>query len=71
MSLPIFRDAYFFEFLDLPDGYHETDLHAALLQNMPRFLAELGRDFCFIGSEVPLQVGGAQITRVASLMTAN
>src|SRR5205814_6298152 len=22
------------------------------------FLAELGRDFCFIGSEVPLQVGG-------------
>jgi YhcG PDDEXK nuclease domain/DUF1016 N-terminal domain len=22
-----------------------------------RFLAELGRDFCFIGSEVPLQVG--------------
>ena len=54
----IFRDAYFVEFLDLPDGYHETDLHAALLQNMRRFLAELGRDFCFIGSEVPLQVGG-------------
>jgi len=54
----IFRDAYFVEFLDLPDGYHETDLHAALLQNMRRFLAEFGRDFCFIGSEVPLQVGG-------------
>jgi predicted nuclease of restriction endonuclease-like (RecB) superfamily len=54
----IFRDAYFVEFLDLPDGYHETDLHAALLQNMRRFLVELGRDFCFIGSEVPLQVGG-------------
>ena len=54
----IFRDAYFVEFLDLPDGYHESNLHAALLQNMRRFLAELGRDFCFIGSEVPLQVGG-------------
>lgn len=25
---------------------------------MRRFLAELGRDFCFIGSEVPVQVGG-------------
>jgi hypothetical protein len=34
----IFRDAYFVEFLDLPDGYHETDLHAALLQNMRRFV---------------------------------
>jgi predicted nuclease of restriction endonuclease-like (RecB) superfamily len=54
----VFRDAYFVEFLDLPDGHHEADLHSGLVQNMRRFLTELGRDFCFIGSEVPLQVGG-------------
>lgn len=53
-----FRDAYFVEFLGLRDGHHEADLHAALVQNMRQFLTELGRDFCFIGSEVPLQVGG-------------
>jgi predicted nuclease of restriction endonuclease-like (RecB) superfamily len=54
----VFRDAYLVEYLGLPDGHLETDLHAALVRNMQRFLTELGRDFCFIGSEVPLQVGG-------------
>ena len=53
-----FRDAYVVEFLDLPDGHREADLHKSLLRNMSRFLAEMGRDFCFAGSEVPLQVGG-------------
>lgn len=33
-------------------------MHQSLLRNLSRFLAELGRDFCFVGSEVPLQVGG-------------
>jgi predicted nuclease of restriction endonuclease-like (RecB) superfamily len=54
----VFRDAYIVEFLELPDVYHEADLHKSLLENLRRFLAELGHDFCFIGSEVPLQVGG-------------
>jgi predicted nuclease of restriction endonuclease-like (RecB) superfamily len=54
----VFRDAYLFEFLDLPADHHEADLHRSLLRNLRRFLAELGRDFCFIGSEVSLQVGG-------------
>lgn len=54
----VFRDAYVIEFLELPDIYQEADLHKSLLNNLRRFLAELGHDFCFIGSEVPLQVGG-------------
>ncbi len=53
-----FRDVYVVEFLELPDGHREVDLHKSLLRNMSRFLAEMGRDFCFAGSEVPLQVGG-------------
>lgn len=53
----IFRDAYVVEFLELPDGHHEADLHQSLLRNLSAFLTEMGRDFCFIGSEVPLQVG--------------
>jgi predicted nuclease of restriction endonuclease-like (RecB) superfamily len=53
-----FRDAYVVEFLELPHGHREADLHKSLLLNMSRFLAEMGRDFCFAGSEVPLQVGG-------------
>ena len=46
------------EFLDLPQGHAEADLHQGLLQRLKDFLIELGRDFCFVGSEYPLQVGG-------------
>lgn len=54
----VFKDAYFFEFLGLPEPHSESDLHRGLVRNLGRFLTELGRDFCFVGSEYPLQVGG-------------
>ena len=57
----VFRDAYLVEFLDLADGHQEADLHRSLLANLRQFLTELGRDFCFIGSEVLLQVGGKDV----------
>lgn len=56
-ALSIFRDSYTLEFLGLPAGHSEADLHRALLARMREFLLELGRDFCFVGSEYPLQVG--------------
>lgn len=57
-ALEIFRDSYVVEFLDLPSAHSETDLHQGLLTRLKDFLIELGRDFCFVGSEYPLQVGG-------------
>jgi predicted nuclease of restriction endonuclease-like (RecB) superfamily len=33
-------------------------LHRGLLGRLQAFLIELGRDFCFVGPEFPLQVGG-------------
>lgn len=57
-ALSVFRDAYMVEFLGLPEGHAEADLHHGLLQRLRDFLIELGRDFCFVGSEYPLQVGG-------------
>ena len=54
----VFRDAYVVEFLDLREGHREADLHRGLVVNLRRFMADLGRDFCFIGSEIVLQVGG-------------
>jgi predicted nuclease of restriction endonuclease-like (RecB) superfamily len=53
-----FKDAYLLEFLALPSEHSEADLHQSLLRNLGRFLTELGRDFCFVGSEYPIQVGG-------------
>lgn len=57
-ALSVFKDSYMVEFLDLPQGHAEADLHQGLLQRLKDFLIELGRDFCFVGSEYPLQVGG-------------
>jgi predicted nuclease of restriction endonuclease-like (RecB) superfamily len=54
----VFKDAYAVEFLNLPGSHSEADLHRGLLEQLRRFLVELGRDFCFVGSEFPLQVGG-------------
>jgi predicted nuclease of restriction endonuclease-like (RecB) superfamily len=55
--LTAFKDAYNLEFLGLPPGHAEADLHRALIENLGRFLGELGRDFTFVGSEYPVQVG--------------
>ncbi len=57
-ALNVFKDAYMVEFLDLQGGHSEADLHRGLLGQLRHFLTELGRDFCFVGSEFPLQVGG-------------
>lgn len=54
----LFKDAYFLDFLELPDGHSEADLQRGLVGNLRRFLIELGRDFCFVGEQYTLQVGG-------------
>lgn len=53
----MFKDSYLVEFLDLPAAHLESDLQRGLLAQLRQFLLELGRDFCFVGSEYPLQVG--------------
>ena len=54
----VFKDTYLVEFLDLPRFHSEADLHDALVEHLKDFLIELGRDFCFVGSHYPIQVGG-------------
>jgi predicted nuclease of restriction endonuclease-like (RecB) superfamily len=56
-ALDVFKDSYLVEFLGLPEGHDESDLHQGLLLRLKEFLIELGRDFCFVGSEFPVQVG--------------
>ena len=54
----VFKDTYTVEFLNLPSNHSEADLHRGLVDQLRAFLIELGRDFCYVGSEFPLQVGG-------------
>ncbi len=56
-ALDEFKSAYSLEFLSMQEGHSEADLHGALLRNLGRFITELGRDFCFVGSQYPVQVG--------------
>ncbi len=54
----IFKDSYLLDFLNLPEVHSESDLQRALVANLKKFLLELGRDFCFVGEQYQLQVGG-------------
>jgi predicted nuclease of restriction endonuclease-like (RecB) superfamily len=54
----IFKDTYLLDFLSLPEAHSEADLQRALVANLKKFLLELGRDFCFVGEQYQLQVGG-------------
>ena len=49
----IIRDPYVFEFLGLPEDMPvmESDLERALVQQIEKFLLELGRGFMFVGTQ--------------------
>jgi len=49
----IIRDPYVFEFLGLPEDkpIMESDLERALVQQIEKFLLELGRGFMFVGTQ--------------------
>ncbi|MDX1972797.1 MAG: PDDEXK nuclease domain-containing protein [Candidatus Sumerlaeia bacterium] len=56
----ILRDPYVLEFTGLQKqaAYSESQLEAALLLHLERFLLELGRDFCFVERQTRITVGG-------------
>jgi predicted nuclease of restriction endonuclease-like (RecB) superfamily len=53
-----FRDPYILDFLGLEDTFSEKDLEAALVRNIEQFLLALGADFCFVGRQRRLTIGG-------------
>jgi predicted nuclease of restriction endonuclease-like (RecB) superfamily len=54
----VLRDTYVLDFLNLPEPHSESDLQRGLVRDIRRFLQALGPDFCFIGEEYRIQVGG-------------
>ena len=52
-SADIIRDPYVFEFLGIPEDKPmlESDLERALVQQIEKFLLELGRGFMFVGTQ--------------------
>ena len=52
------KDDYAFGFLELGDKHSEYQLEQAILNNIRRFLIEMGGDFCFIANQYPLELSG-------------
>jgi predicted nuclease of restriction endonuclease-like (RecB) superfamily len=52
------KDSYNFDFLDLREEYNERELEVGLINNVRRFLLEMGGDFSFIGNQYKLEVEG-------------
>lgn len=50
------KDPYFFDFLNLSELFKEKELQNALVDNISKFLIELGRGFAFVGKQVEITV---------------
>ncbi len=56
----VIRDPFVFDFLGIhaADALSESELEAALMKHLQRFLLELGRGFCFEAQQKRLLIGG-------------
>jgi len=50
-------DTYSLEFLNLPEAHSEKELQQAIVENLKKFILEIGKDFSFIGQNYRIQVG--------------
>jgi hypothetical protein len=58
LARDIIKDPYKFDFLGIGEEAQERDVENALVQNMRKFLLELGTGFAFVGQQYHLEVGG-------------
>jgi len=52
------KDPYIFDFLTVGEEAHERDLENQLVQNITKFLLELGVGFTYVGRQYNIEVGG-------------
>lgn len=57
LAREVIKDPYAFDFLSLRNEHKERELESALMDNLTRFLLELGAGFCFVGRQYPIKVG--------------
>ncbi len=58
LALQTIKDPYTFDFLTLRDKHNEKELENALVEQVTRFLLELGAGFSFLGKQYKLTVDG-------------
>jgi len=53
-----FKDPYILDFLDLQNGYLEKDLEEAILNELQKFILELGKGFAFVERQKRMIIDG-------------
>ena len=54
------KDEYTFDFLEMSDGHSEKELERALVDNVRKFLVEMGGYFTFVGNQYRLEIDGSE-----------
>jgi predicted nuclease of restriction endonuclease-like (RecB) superfamily len=52
----VFRDPYFLDFLGLKDTYSEKDLETAIINELQKFISEMGNDFAFMARQKRISI---------------
>jgi predicted nuclease of restriction endonuclease-like (RecB) superfamily len=53
----VFHDPYFLDFAGLKQDYSEQDLENAILDELTKFIQEMGNDFCFVDRQKRMNAG--------------
>ena len=57
LAQEITKDPYKFDFITMTQSYNEKELKDALMDNIQKFLLELGNGFAFVGREYRIEIG--------------
>ena len=58
MPLDTFKDPYLFDYMGLNDEYLESDLEAAVLRELEKFILEFGKGFAFVARQKRVIIDG-------------
>ena len=61
LAKQITKDPYIFDFIECRNDYDEKELKDALIENIQKYLLELGTGFAFVGKECRLDVGDSEL----------
>ncbi len=53
------KDSYIFDFMAMTKPYNELDVEKKLVDNISKFLLELGKGFAFVGRQYHLEIDGS------------
>jgi len=61
LASQILKNPYNFDFLTLTNDYKERELENALIDNITKFLLELGQGFAYLGKQIPVKIGDKEL----------